>query len=46
MDYAEKHRDKAREGFDESYSKDKVNTVKQILKQILTDLLASSSKRK
>lgn len=32
--------------FEESYSKDKGNTVKQTLKQILTNLLASKSKCK
>lgn len=43
---SEKYGDKAKENFEESYSKDKVNTVKQTLKQILTDLLASSSECK
>ncbi|WP_419250446.1 exported protein A EppA [Borreliella afzelii] len=38
IDYAEKYGEKARDNFIESYSKDKVNTVKQILKQILADL--------
>ncbi len=39
---SEKYVDKAKEKFKESYSEDKVNTVKQIL----TDLLASSSECK
>ncbi|WP_419261182.1 exported protein A EppA [Borreliella afzelii] len=38
IDYAEKYGDNARNNFKEAYSKDKTNTVKQILKQILADL--------
>lgn len=38
IDYAEKYGEKARDKFIESYYKDKVRTVKQILKQILVDL--------
>lgn len=38
IDYAEKYGDNARNNFKEAYSKDKANTVKQILKQILADL--------
>ncbi|WP_418909376.1 exported protein A EppA (plasmid) [Borreliella sinica] len=38
-----KYGDKAKEKFQESYSEDNVNTVKQILKQILNDFLASKS---
>ncbi len=38
IDYAEKYGDKARDNFEESYSKNKVSTVKQILKQVLADL--------
>ncbi|WP_419264727.1 exported protein A EppA [Borreliella afzelii] len=43
---SDKYGDKAKENFEESYSENKVNTVKQTLKQISTDLLASSSKCK
>ncbi len=38
IDYAEKYGEEARDKFRKSYSKDKVNAVKQILKQILADL--------
>ncbi|WP_215539903.1 exported protein A EppA [Borreliella bavariensis] len=38
IDYAEKYGEEARDKFEKAYSKDKVNTVKQILKQILADL--------
>lgn len=38
IDYPEKYGEKAIKKFKESYSKDKSNTVKQILKQILADL--------
>ncbi len=38
IDYAEKYGEKARENFEESYKKDKITAVKQILKQILADL--------
>ncbi|WP_187983495.1 exported protein A EppA [Borreliella bavariensis] len=38
IDYTEKYGEKARKKFEKAYSKDKVNTVKQILKQILADL--------
>ncbi|WP_418909437.1 exported protein A EppA (plasmid) [Borreliella sinica] len=38
IDYAEKYGEEAREKFRKSYYKDKVSTVKQILKQILADL--------
>ncbi len=38
IDYAEKYGEKARSNFKESYSEDKANAVKQILKQILADL--------
>ncbi|WP_215540092.1 exported protein A EppA, partial [Borreliella bavariensis] len=38
IDYPEKYGEKAIKKFKESYSKEKANTVKQILKQILADL--------
>ncbi|MGF7102218.1 exported protein A EppA [Borreliella kurtenbachii] len=38
IDYAEKYGEKAREKFRQSYFKDKITAVKQILKQILADL--------
>ncbi|WP_421136296.1 exported protein A EppA (plasmid) [Borreliella yangtzensis] len=38
IDYPEKYGEKAIKKFKESYSKDKVSAVKQILKQILDDL--------
>ncbi|WP_233776347.1 exported protein A EppA, partial [Borreliella bavariensis] len=38
IDYPEKYGEKAIKKFKESYSKDKANTVKQIIKQILADL--------
>ncbi len=37
IDYAEKCWEKSRNNFEESYSRDKVNAVKQILKQALAD---------
>nr|AAO33431.1 EppA [Borreliella burgdorferi] len=38
IDYVEKYGDEARDNFRKSYKKDKITTVKQILKQILADL--------
>ncbi len=43
---SEKYGDKAKEKFKESYSEDKVNTVKQKTKLFLTDLLDLSSECK
>ncbi|WP_325064264.1 exported protein A EppA [Borreliella bavariensis] len=39
IDYAEKYGEKARNRFEQFYSRNKVFTVKQILKQALVDLL-------
>lgn len=38
IDYAEKYGEKADNRFEQSYSRNKVFTVKQILKQVLDDL--------
>ncbi len=38
IDYAEKYGEEARDNFRQSYKKDKITAVKQILKQILADL--------
>ncbi|ACJ73311.1 exported protein A (plasmid) [Borreliella afzelii ACA-1] len=38
IDYADKYGEKARNRFEQSYSRNKVFTVKQILKQTLVDL--------
>ncbi|PRQ90789.1 exported protein A EppA [Borreliella burgdorferi] len=38
IDYGEKYGEEAREKFRQSYDKDKITAVKQILKQILADL--------
>lgn len=38
IDYARKYREKAGNRFEQSYSRNKVFTVKQILKQVLVDL--------
>ncbi|WP_316242909.1 exported protein A EppA [Borreliella garinii] len=38
IDYAKKYREKAGNRFEQSYSRNKVFRVKQILKQVLADL--------